>query len=180
MRFGFTPQQEGLRREVRQFIEEHVTPQVVAEMEGTAEGGFGVGPGRGPLVSELYRKIGARGWLGISYPKEYGGQGGDRISQYIVEEEFARVHIAVGLAGSGAPAILAAGTEAQKRHFIPKLISGEYSFALGFTEPQAGADLASLQCRAVRDGDEADAAGQRQGFPGGGVSNPSGAGDGDG
>jgi alkylation response protein AidB-like acyl-CoA dehydrogenase len=155
MHFGFTPEQEALRREVCQFIAEHVTPEVIAEMEGREEGGFGVSRhGRGPLVSELFRKIAARGWLGISYPKEYGGQGGDRISQYIVEEAFARVNIAVGMAGSGAPAILAVGTEAQKRHFLPRLISGEYSFALGYTEPQAGADLASLQCRAVRDGDE--------------------------
>ena len=155
MDFGFTPEQEALRRDVRAFIAEHMTPEVLAEMEGLNEG-FGVSrsPGRGPHIDELFRKIGERGWLGISYPKEYGGQDGDRITQYIVEEEFARVNIAVGLAGSGAPAVLAAGTEEQKRHFIPGLISGEYSFALGFTEPQAGADLASLQCRAVRDGDE--------------------------
>jgi alkylation response protein AidB-like acyl-CoA dehydrogenase len=153
MRFGFTPEQEALRQQVRQFIAEQVTPGVVAEMEDD-EGGFDARPGRGPRVSELYEKIAARGWLGISYPKDYGGQGGDRISQYIVEEEFARVNIAVGMAGSGAPAILAAGTTEQKEHFIPRLISGEYSFALGYTEPQAGADLASLQCRAMRDGDE--------------------------
>jgi len=155
MDFGYTPEQEDLRRDVRAFIAEQLTPEVIAEMEGLSEG-FGVSRSvaRGPLVSELFTKIGERGWLGISYPKEYGGQDGDRISQYIVEEEFARVNIAVGLAGSGAPAILAAGTEEQKRSFIPRLISGEFSFALGFTEPQAGADLASLQCRAVRDGDE--------------------------
>lgn len=154
MDFGFTPEQEDLRREVRAFIKKNLTPEVLVEMEGLNEG-FGVSrsPGRGPHIDELFKKIGERGWLGISYPKEYGGQGGDRISQYIVEEEFARVNIAVGLAGSGAPAVLAAGTEEQKRYFIPKLISGEFSFALGFTEPQAGADLASLQCRAVRDGD---------------------------
>jgi alkylation response protein AidB-like acyl-CoA dehydrogenase len=154
MDFGFTPEQEALRRQVRAFIAEHMTPAVLAEMEGLNEG-FGVSrsPGRGPHLDEFFRKIGERGWLGISFPREYGGQGGDRISQYIVEEEFARVNVAVGLAGSGAPAVLAAGTEEQKRHFIPRLISGEYSFALGFTEPQAGADLASLQCRAVRDGD---------------------------
>jgi alkylation response protein AidB-like acyl-CoA dehydrogenase len=156
MNFGFTPEQEALRRQVREFIAEHMAPEVIAEMEGTDGEGFGISrrAGRGPLVSELFNKIAAKGWLGISYPKEYGGQGGDRISQYIVEEEFARVNIAVGLAGSGAPAILAAGTSEQKEHFIPRLISGEYSFALGYTEPQAGADLASLQCRAVRDGDE--------------------------
>jgi len=155
MDFGYTPEQEALRQEVRAFLAEHLTPEVITEMEGLSEG-FGVSRSvaRGPLVSELFKKIGERGWLGISYPKEYGGQDGDRISQYLVEEEFARVNIAVGLAGSGAPAILAAGTEEQKRDFIPRLISGEFSFALGFTEPQAGADLASLQCRAVRDGDE--------------------------
>lgn len=155
MEFGFTPEQEALRRDVRAFIAEHMTAAVRAEMEDMSEG-FGVSPGRrrGGQVDQLFRKIGERGWLGISYPKEYGGQGGDRISQYIVEEEFARVNIAIGLGGSGAPAIMAAGTEEQKRYFVPKLISGEFSFALGFTEPQAGADLASLQCRAVRDGDE--------------------------
>lgn len=154
MDFGFTPEQETLRRDVRAFITENLTDETRAEMEGLNEG-FGVGPGRhcGPLLTDFFRKIGERGWLGISYPKEYGGQGRDRISQYIVEEEFARVNISIGLAGSGAPAILAAGTEEQKRHFIPKLITGAYSFALGFTEPQAGADLASLQCRAARDGD---------------------------
>jgi len=151
MDFGYTPQQEALRQEVRAFIAENMTPEVVAEIDSLNED-VGV-HGRGPLMDKLMKKIRDRGWLGFSYPKEFGGQGGDRISQYIVEEEFARVNISVGLAGSGAPAILAAGSEEQKRHFIPKLISGEYSFALGFTEPQAGADLASLQCRAVRDGD---------------------------
>ena len=155
MDFGYSPEQEALRRDVRAFIAEHMTDAVRDEMDGLSEG-FGVSPGRhtGGLINDLFKKIGARGWLGISYPKEYGGGGGDRISQYIVEEEFARANISLGLGGSGAPAIMAAGTDEQKRHFIPKLITGEYSFALGFTEPQAGADLASLQCRAVRDGDE--------------------------
>ena len=155
MDFGYSPEQEALRRDVRAFIAEHMTDAVRAEMDGLSEG-FGVSPGRhtGALINDLFKKIGARGWLGISYPKEYGGQGGDRMTQYIVEEEFARVNISLGLGGSGAPAILAAGTDEQKRHFIPKLISGEFSFALGFTEPHAGADLASLQCRAVRDGDD--------------------------
>lgn len=156
MDFGYTPQQEAIRREVRAFIAENVTPEVKAEMEGHNEGLLGVtrGTSRGPAVQALFKKIQARGWLGISYPKEYGGQGGDRITQYIVEEEFARANIAISLAGSSAPAILAAGTEEQKRYYIPKLIAGEFSFAQGFTEPRGGADLASLQCRAVRDGDD--------------------------
>lgn len=148
MDFAYTPEQEALRQEVQRFIEENVTPEILAEVE---ESGL---RSRGPLTRELYRKIAERGWIGISWPKEYGGQGGSRIDQYIVEEEFGRLGMETGGAGSGAPAILAAGTEEQKKYFLPGLIRGEISFALGFTEPQAGADLAGLQCRAVRDGDE--------------------------
>ena len=148
MDFGYTADQETLRREVIQFIEENVTSELMAEIKDEEEGG------RGPLYTKLRKKIMDRGWVGISWPKEYGGQGGSRIDQYIVEEEFARVGVGVGGAGSGAPAILAAGTEEQKREFLPGLISGEITLALGFTEPQAGADLAGLQCRAVKDGDD--------------------------
>ncbi len=148
MDFGYTLEQEALRDEVRQFITEHVTPDVLAEVSDTIEGS------RGPKLQKVYQNIADRGWVGISYPKEYGGQGGNRLDQYIVEEEFARVGINVGGAGSGAPAILAAGTEEQKKYFVPRILTGEIIFALGFTEPQAGADLAGLQCRAVRDGDD--------------------------
>jgi len=149
MDFGYSPEQTVLQNEVRKFIAEHVTQDVKDEIEGT--GGEG---GRGPLVRELYRLVGERGWIGITWPKEYGGQEGSRLDQYIIEEEFARIGIGVGGAGSGAPAILAAGTEEQKKEFLPGLIKGEIVLALGFTEPQAGADLAGLQCRAVRDGDD--------------------------
>ena len=148
MEFAFTAEQEALRSDVQQFIAENVTDEIISELEDT-----GIRR-RGPKTREMYRKIAERGWIGISWPTEYGGQDGSRIDQYIVEEEFARIGITVGGAGSGAPAILAAGTEEQKREFIPGVIRGEISFALGFTEPQAGADLAGLQCRAVRDGDD--------------------------
>ena len=148
MDFGFSPEQMALRDEVRQFIAENVTAELIEEMENEGE------RVRGPLVSVLHKKIAEKGWVGISWPKEYGGQDGSRIDQYIVEEEFTRNGISVGGAGSGAPAILAAGTDEQKKHFLPGLISGDIVFALGFTEPQAGADLAGLQCRAVKDGDE--------------------------
>jgi len=150
MYFAYTPEQETLRREVLQFIKENVTEDVIAEIEAQEAGGR---RGSGPKAAALRKKIHEKGWLGIAYPKEYGGQSGNRLSQYIVEEEFVRVGINIGLGGSGAPAIMAAGTEEQKRHYIPRLISGEISFALGFTEPQVGADLASLRCSAVRDGD---------------------------
>jgi alkylation response protein AidB-like acyl-CoA dehydrogenase len=149
MDFAYTPEQEALRKEVRAFIAENVTEEVLAE-RGSSESNSARGD-TGPM-KELYDKIHARGWLGITYPKEYGGQGGDRMTQYIVEEEFTRLDIPVGMGGSGAPAIMAAGTEEQKQYYIPGLIKREISFALGFTEPHAGADLASLQCRAVREG----------------------------
>jgi alkylation response protein AidB-like acyl-CoA dehydrogenase len=150
MYFEYTPEQKALQQEVRKFIAENVTPEIIAELEGVGEeGGRG-----GPLVRELYKKIAERGWIGISWPKEYGGQGRSQIEQYIVEEELCRVGIRLPTAsGSGGPAILGWGTEEQKRYFIPRIISGEIIFALGFTEPQAGADLAGIQCRAVRDGD---------------------------
>ena len=148
MDFGYTTEQQDLRQEVRKFIDENVSQALLDEMEAAEEGG------RGPEYRELVKKVADKGWIGISWPKEYGGQSGSRIDQYIVEEEFMRRGIGIGGAGSGAPAILAAGTEEQKEYFIPGMIRGEIIFALGFTEPQAGADLAGLQCRAVRDGDD--------------------------
>jgi len=148
MDFGYTSDQQDLRQQIQTFMDANVTQGLLDEMEGGEEGG------RGPEYRELVKKVADKGWIGISWPKEYGGQSGSRIDQYIVEEEFMRRGIAVGGAGSGAPAILAAGTEEQKEFFIPGMIRGEIIFALGFTEPQAGADLAGLQCRAVRDGDD--------------------------
>ena len=148
MEFAYTAEQQALRDEVQQFIKENVTEDVRHEIENTDEMSQGV------LVRDLRKKVAAKGWVGISWPKEYGGQDGSRIDQYIVEEEFSRIGVGVGGAGSGAPAILAARTEEQKKTLLPGLISGEITLALGFTEPQAGADLASLQCRAVRDGDD--------------------------
>ena len=93
MDFGLTAEQESLRDEVAQFIKENVTPEVMAELESSLEGG------RGPNYDAMMQKVADRGWVGISWPKEYGGQGGSRIDQYVVEEEFARVGIGVGAVG---------------------------------------------------------------------------------
>ena len=147
MEFTYTPAQKALQKEVQDFIAQEVTPEMREEQE--EEGGS-----RGPVVQAVYDKIKARGWRAISWPKEYGGQDGNRLDQYIVEEEFARVGIGVGGGGSGAPTILAGGTQEQKDQYIKKLVDGEWSFAQGFTEPSGGADLAGLQCRAIRDGDD--------------------------
>ena len=109
MDFGYTKEQVALRKEVLDFIRTHLTAEVYAELDADEEalesGKSERHPGKkGPLVSEVFKKIGERGWLGYSYPKEYGGGGGDRVGQNIIEEEFQRAGIQVGLAGSGAPA----------------------------------------------------------------------------
>ena len=87
MEFGFTPAQEALRYEVRAFIAKEVMPEVLAEMADHDEGHPMVRANcQSPHLVALFKKIADRGWVGMSYPREYGGQGADRISQYIVEE----------------------------------------------------------------------------------------------
>jgi hypothetical protein len=92
--------------------------------------------------------------MAISWPREFGGQGGSRVDQYIVEEELVRAGLPITRGGGGVPAIAAHGTPEQKAEFILPAINDDVYFALGFSEPAAGADLAGLQCRAVRDGDD--------------------------
>ena len=104
MEFGYTPAQRALQQEVQSFIAQEVTPEVEAGLE--EEGGRS-----GPKAQAVYDKIRDRGWRAISWPKQYGGQDGNRLDQYIVEEEFARVGFSVGGGGSGAPTILAGGTQ---------------------------------------------------------------------
>ncbi|MEE8443009.1 MAG: acyl-CoA dehydrogenase family protein [Dehalococcoidia bacterium] len=148
MDFGFSSEQEAFRREVQDWLGENMTPEIQEELEIIDHPAQ-----RGPHIKELFKKLGEKGWIGISWPKEHGGQGGSRLDQYILEEELARVELSGGGGGTGGPAIMVAGTAEQKEYFLPGLIKGEIIFAAGYTEPSAGADLASLQCRAVRDGD---------------------------
>ncbi|MDP6874284.1 MAG: acyl-CoA dehydrogenase family protein [Alphaproteobacteria bacterium] len=151
MDFGFSAENEEFRAEIRAFIAEHVSPEILQEMrEGYA------GAGIGPLTRDLILKIGERGWIGMSWPKEYGGRDADIIDQYIFEEELARARVPLNLGNfiEQAPAIMNAGTEAQKKYFLPRLVRGEVTFALGYTEPSGGTDLASLKTRAVEDGDD--------------------------
>jgi 3-oxocholest-4-en-26-oyl-CoA dehydrogenase alpha subunit len=148
MDFGFTPENEAFRQEVREFLAEHVTPELRAELDDQQEGRAG------PLAQEFRRKLGERGWIGMSWPREYGGQECDRVDQFIFEEEMIRAKVGLSLGGlEQAAAIMTAGTEEQKQYFLPGLVSGEVSFALGYTEPSGGTDLASLQTRAEEDGD---------------------------
>jgi 3-oxocholest-4-en-26-oyl-CoA dehydrogenase alpha subunit len=102
------------------------------------------------------RRMGHDGWLGLGWPPEYGGQGRDAIDQMIFVEEshWAGVPLPLLTLNSVGPTLMALGTDEQKRDLLPRILRGELHFAIGYTEPGAGTDLASLQTRAVRDGEE--------------------------
>jgi alkylation response protein AidB-like acyl-CoA dehydrogenase len=109
-----------------------------------------------PTYPRYVRRLGHDGWLGLGWPVEYGGQGRDAIDQMIFVEEshWAGVPLPLLTLNSVGPTLMALGTDDQKREYLPRILRGELHFAIGYTEPKAGTDLASLETRAVRDGDE--------------------------
>ncbi len=147
MHLDYTAEQERLREELRTYFARLVTPEYQAEL-GTTEGG-------GPLYRETVRRLGADGWLGIGWPREFGGQGRTPIEQFIFFDEASRAGIMLPTLtiNAVAPAIMEHGTPAQKAKYLPAILRGECHFAIGYTEPSSGTDLASLRTRAVRDGD---------------------------
>ncbi|GAA5233323.1 hypothetical protein FOZ76_09485 [Verticiella sediminum] len=157
MDFAFSAEEESLRASVRSFIREHITDDVRRELADAH-----AGRGKGPALLAVQDAIFRRGWLAISWPKEYGGQGGSLVTQYIVEEEFIRAcDMRVGGGGTGGPAVLACGTEEQKREFLPGCARLQISFCQGYSEPHCGTDLAGIRCRAIREGDEYVVNGQK-------------------
>jgi alkylation response protein AidB-like acyl-CoA dehydrogenase len=117
----------------------------------------------GQTFRALVRRMGRDGWLGVGWPQEYGGRGFGMIEQHIFVNEASRADIplpSVTLQTVG-PTLQAFGTQAQKDFFLPKILAGEIHFAIGYTEPEAGTDLASLRTTAVRDGDSYVVNGQK-------------------
>ena len=109
----------------------------------------------GTVYRDVVRRMGGDGWLGVGWPPEYGGRGLGQVEQQIFVSEAARADVplpAVTLQTVG-PVLQAHGTAAQKEFFLPRILAGEVHFAIGYTEPEAGTDLAALRSRAVRDGD---------------------------
>jgi alkylation response protein AidB-like acyl-CoA dehydrogenase len=141
-------EQLALRKELRAYFAELLTPDVRAELEDDPEGG--------PVYRRIVRRMGADGWLGIGWPKEYGGQGRQPTDQYIFYDEVwrARAPFPFVTINTVGPTLMQFGTEEQKQRFLPGILQGEINFAIGYTEPEAGTDLASLKTRALRDGDE--------------------------
>jgi len=148
MQIAYTAEQEALKAELRAYFADLMTPEVEAE---AAEGETG-----GPACLEAVRKMGRDGWLGIGWPEEYGGQGRTDVEQFIFFDEAWRAgapipFLTINTVGR---TIMEFGSEEQKQAFLPKILAGELHFSIGYTEPSAGTDLASLTTRAVRDGDE--------------------------
>jgi len=109
------------------------------------------------------RRLGADRWLGVSWPKEYGGQGRTPIEQWLFAEELYNRRLPNGLLTLNAigPTLMLMGTEAQKADYLPRILTGELEFAIGYSEPDAGSDLAALRTRAVRDGEDYVVNGQK-------------------
>jgi 3-oxocholest-4-en-26-oyl-CoA dehydrogenase alpha subunit len=143
MQLEFTAEQRDLQCVLREYFE-----NLVAEVEGSDL--------RGSPYTHYIRRMGADGWLGIGWPVEYGGQARGAIDQMIFVEEshWAGVPLPLLTLNSVGPTLMALGTAEQKQRILPGILRGEVHFSIGYTEPSAGTDLASLQTRAVRDGDE--------------------------
>jgi alkylation response protein AidB-like acyl-CoA dehydrogenase len=149
MDFAFTAEQDELRASVQAFIKENLTEELRNELTQP-----NVSDGHTPRGKAFLKMIHDRNWFAMTWPKEYGGQGRGHFEQYIVEEEFFRAaSLRVGDGGSGVPAILASGTEAQKREFVSGSFELNSNFCQGYSEPGCGTDLAGVRCRAalVRD-----------------------------
>jgi alkylation response protein AidB-like acyl-CoA dehydrogenase len=149
MHLDFTSEQQALRRTIRRWYEDLFTPELRAAFEAERE------EMGGPVFREIVGRMGADGWLGIGWPVEYGGQGRTPLEQLIFWDETHRARaplpiIAVNTIG---PTLMQHGSAEQKAELLPRILKGTLFFGVGYTEPGAGTDLASLQTRAVRDGD---------------------------
>ena len=151
MRIAYTAEQEGLRRELRGYFGELMTPAVRSALSGR-DGDYG----DGQAYRSVVRQLGRDGWLALGWPSEYGGRGGTMLDQLIFTDEaaVARVPVPFLTINTVGPTIMRFGSAAQKAFFLPKIAAGEIHFSIGYSEPEAGTDLASLRTTAVRDGDE--------------------------
>ncbi|MFP5220269.1 MAG: acyl-CoA dehydrogenase family protein [Actinomycetes bacterium] len=147
MHLQYTEQQQALRDELRAYFGQLMTPERVASL---AQGELD-----GPAYKEIIRILGRDGWLGLSWPEEYGGQGRSLLDQYIFFDEAQRASVPVPFLTTNTvgPTIMAFGSDEQKSFFLPKILAGELHFSIGYSEPGAGTDLASVTTTAVRDGD---------------------------
>ncbi|HEY9566011.1 MAG TPA: acyl-CoA dehydrogenase family protein [Nocardioides sp.] len=142
-----TPSQQALRVELRDYF-----ANLLPDDERRAVGEAGAG---GPRFREVVRMLGRDGWLGVGWPEEYGGRGLSEEEQFIFYDEIQRAGVPFPLVtvNTVGPTLMRFGTDAQKKEFLPRILIGDEVFAIGYTEPEAGTDLAALSTRGVVDGD---------------------------
>ncbi|MBI3301399.1 MAG: acyl-CoA dehydrogenase, partial [Deltaproteobacteria bacterium] len=155
MDFQYTPEQEAFRTEVRRWLEAYLPPDLCVDDARDER----VAPDRETFEQRRawQKTMHAAGWVGIAWPKQYGGCGASLIEQVIFDEEYTRARAPVlpgysGVALCG-PTLMQWGTEEQRQRFLPRILSGDDIWCQGYSEPGAGSDLASLQTRAVDMGD---------------------------
>jgi alkylation response protein AidB-like acyl-CoA dehydrogenase len=146
----FTYPQElvDFRRELGDYLERTVTPELLTEVR-TSESYAG------PVTKQFWRRLGADGYFGLGWPVEYGGGGKSLLylHAFNYEMSYRRLPVPLVTLNTVGPTIIRVGTDEQKQAYLPGILRGEVEFAIGYTEPEAGTDLASLRTTAVRDGD---------------------------
>lgn len=147
MFIDLTDEQRQLRDELRRYFAQLMTPEARASVSSEV---------MGPGYRKVVKQMGTDGWLGVGWPKEFGGQGRGAIEQLIFLDEASKAGAPIPMVtlNTVGPTIARFGTDEQKRKFLPGILAGDIHFAIGYTEPSAGTDLASLRTRAIRDGDE--------------------------
>lgn len=154
MLIDLTPEQAKLQNDLRHYFSNLVTAEETREMMIDRHGSS---------YEAVVRRMGQDGWLGVGWPKEYGGHGFGPLEQQIFMNEVMRADVPMPLVTlqTVGPTLQKYGTEEQKKKFLPGILAGEIHFAIGYTEPEAGTDLASLRTTAVRDGDHYVVNGQK-------------------
>jgi 3-oxocholest-4-en-26-oyl-CoA dehydrogenase alpha subunit len=150
MHLGFTPEQDRLREELREYFGALMTGAIRESLDA-AGGDYG----DGTAYRQVVRQLGEDGWLALGWPAEYGGRGGSPLDQLIFTDEAAIAGVPVPFLtiNTVGPTIMRFGTAEQKASYLPRIAAGEIHFSIGYSEPGAGTDLAALRTRAVRDGD---------------------------
>jgi len=150
MDIEFTPEQKQFEKDIFAYLRDNQPPGLEEELIDNIEG-------EGPLCRQFVKKMGQDGWMGIGWPKEYGGQDRTPIEQYIFFDlalGYFGIPIPVLTLMTVGPALMKVGSQEQKKKFLPPILTGDITFAIGYTEPEAGTDLFSLRTTAVKDGND--------------------------
>ena len=139
MHIGYTDQQEALRQELRSYYARLLTPEVEEQLAHSQ--------GVGPVHRQIVRHMGEDGWLGVGWPKEYGGRGFTAVEQFVFFDESMRAGAPVPMLtiNTVGPTIMEFGSQEQRDFFLPRILKGEIHFCIGYSEPGAGTDLAALK-----------------------------------